>query len=573
MNVSTYSAIPELTPKTKVFALLGALLGLFLAALDQTIVATIGPTIQHQLGIAPALYVWITTAYLLASTVTVPIYGKLSDLYGRKPILVVGIALFLVGSLLAGLAQSTPMLIAFRTVQGLGASSLFVSAFAVVGDLFPPSERGRYTGLVGAVFGLASVAGPLLGGFLSDGVGWRWAFWINLPIGALALLLVIFRMPRLRPTTAQPRLDLVGALWLLVFSVPLLLALSFGRGSLTPGEFGYIWGSWPILSLFGLSALGLVAFWLTEQRVKEPILEPALFGNRTFALGNTLSLVLGAAFLGPLTFLPLFLVTVVGLSSTNTGLTLMPLILGVVVGNIASGQLVTRFGRYKPLMLLGLIVLTLAFMVMGFTLTPSSGQVEITLKMILVGLGLGPAIPLTTLAIQNALPPTQTGVASSSALFFRAMGSTLGIAMMGTLFASTLQTQLEGRIAAATAGLPSALVAQFSEQKRADSGLGFNVTEIKAEITRRFEQDNTSGTSTNVKEQALEAVDQIGQAFREALTLATSQIYRLGILIAALGLLITAFLPELPLRKTLANAEPDEGKSLVSKAHWHRHYP
>ena len=433
---------PELTPQERLFTLLGTLLGLLLAALDQTIVATAGPAIQRDLSIEPSLYVWITTAYLVTSTVFVPIYGKLSDLYGRKPVLFAAISIFLLGSLLCGLAQSAVQLILFRALQGLGSAGLFTTAFAIIADIFPPAVRGRYTGLFGAVFGLSSVVGPLVGGFLTDNISWHWVFFVNLPVGAVALAFIVLRMPLLRLSRRRPVIDYLGAAWLLVFTVPLLLALSLGKTQLSPGETGYLWGSWQILGMFALALAGLAGFLLTERRVKEPILPLSLFANRTFAVGNAASFVLGAGFLAAIVFLPLFMVIVVGLSATNSGLTVTPLTFGIVFGNVISGQLVSRFGRYKPLMLAGIVLLTAAFTIMGFTLTPDSSQAEVTLKMILMGLGLGPAIPLYTLAIQNAVPPQMTGVASSSALFFRSMGSTIGVAVLGSIFANTFSAEL-----------------------------------------------------------------------------------------------------------------------------------
>lgn len=599
----------ELTPQQRLFTLLGTLLGLLLAALDQTIVATAGPAIQRDLEIEASLYVWITTAYLVTSTVFVPIYGKLSDLYGRKPVLIAAIGIFLLGSFLCGVSQSAVQLILFRALQGLGSAGLFVTAFAIIADIFPPAVRGRYTGLFGAVFGLSSVVGPLVGGFLTDNISWHWVFFVNLPVGAVALTFIFSRMPLLRLSHRKPTIDYLGAAWLLVFTVPLLLALSLGKTTLNPGETGFLWGSWQILGMFALAAVGLVGFLLTERRVREPILPLSLFSNRTFAVGNAASFVLGAGFLAAIVFLPLFMVIVVGLSATNSGLTITPLTLGIVSGNVISGQLVSRFGRYKPLMLAGLSILSVAFVIMGFTLTPQSGQLELTLKMILVGLGLGPAIPLYTLAVQNAVSPTMAGVASSTVLFFRSMGSTIGVAILGSIFANTFSSELSARVTAATADLPPALRAQLqtpgTNAGSEGAQLSFDAEALKTQITRRFDQQyqaarkaisaGPTGLQTLVKdpslpeelrdrlgrippqalerpqarqqalgevgsslerakEQAIATVDRIGQAVKEALTVAITQVYKIGILIALLGIAVTFLIPELPLRKSNAPA-------------------
>jgi EmrB/QacA subfamily drug resistance transporter len=460
-DAASSASLPELTRSQKLFTLLGVLLGMLLAALDQTIVSTAGPAIQKDLHIPASLYAWITTAYLVASTVLVPVYGKLSDAFGRRRILVVGILIFLAGSLLCGLSQTTVQLILARAVQGVGSASLFTSAFTVVADIFPPSERGKYQGLFGAVFGLSSVVGPLVGGFLTDFLSWHWVFLVNLPVGAVALFFILTRMPPLRYGHRKVSIDYPGALALMVFCIPLLLALSLGRPELTPGEAGYLWGSPQILGMLALSGVGLGAFIAVERRAREPILDLTLFGNRAFSVGNLVTFISGAVFLGAIVFLPLFMVNVVGLSATRSGFTLTPLTLGIVAGNILSGQLVSRLGHYKVLILLSQAVTVVAFGIMAFTLSPDSTQGELTLKMILVGLGLGPSIPLFTLAIQNAVPTRQMGVATSSATFFRQMGSTMGVALMGTVFGAVLSSSLATHMAEAMREVPAVFRSQL----------------------------------------------------------------------------------------------------------------
>lgn len=427
----------ELTRSQRLFTLAGVMLGMLLAALDQTIVATAGPAIQADLAIPPSLYPWLTTAFMVASTVMVPLYGKLSDLWGRKPVLLAGLGVFLGGSLLCGLAGTTLQLILFRAVQGLGSAALFTMAFALVADLFAPAERGRYQGLFGAVFGVSSVVGPLVGGLITDAWGWRWVFLVNLPLGAVALALVLLRMPTLRPELATPpRLDAAGALALMVGVVPLLLALSLGRG--VTDAAGFAWGSWQVLGLFAVAALGLALFVTVEMRVAEPLVDLKLFGDRTFAVGNLTVFLTGASFLTVIVLLPLFMVEVVRLSATHSGFTITPLMLGAVVGNLLSGQLVAWLGRYRGVMLGSLTVMAGGFVLMGFTLSPASTQTEVALKMAVVGLGLGPSFPLYALAIQNAVPARQVGVATSTAMFFRQLGATVGLAVLGTVFAAVL---------------------------------------------------------------------------------------------------------------------------------------
>jgi EmrB/QacA subfamily drug resistance transporter len=343
----------ELTPREKTFTLVGVLLGMLLAALDQTIVSTAGPAIQRDLQMPAQHYAWITTAYMLASTVLVPIYGKLSDLFGRRPVLLVGIGLFLAGSLLCGLSRTSLTLVLARALQGTGAASLFTTALAVVADIFPPAVRGRYMGLFSGVWGVASVVGPFVGGLLTDALGWHWVFFVNLPVGAVAVAFILTKMPRLRPPGARGKVDVPGALALTLAVVPLLLALSLGPESPAVAEGPGLRTSWTsplVLGLFAVGAMGGALFLLAERRAPSPILDLGLFRNRVFAFGNAALFVVGAIFFAGIVFVPLFMVNVVGVSAMRSGMTLTPLTLGIVVGNVTAGQLVSRLGHYRPLM-------------------------------------------------------------------------------------------------------------------------------------------------------------------------------------------------------------------------------
>jgi len=500
---------PQFTRQEKLFTMIGTLLGLLLAALDQTIVSTAGPQIQKDLQIDPSLYTWITTSYLVASTVMVPIYGKLSDLFGRKVILIFGVVVFLLGSLLCGfsgepfmgnlLGGGTGQLIAFRAVQGFGSAALFTTAFAVISDLYPPSERGRYTGLFGAVFGISSVLGPLIGGFLTDHLSWRWVFFVNVPLAVVAFLFIV-RFLKLQTVRVKSSVDYLGAVLLVAFAVPLLLALSLGKSFLTPGETGFLWGSWQILGMFALAVLGAWAFLLTERRAHDPLMSLALFQNRVFSVGSAATFLLGMAFLGPIIFLPLFMVNVVGLNATNSGLTLTPLVLGLVAGNVLSGQLVTRIGRYKGIMLASLVLLMAAFLIMGLTLKVDASQASVTWKMILIGLGLGPSIPLYTLAIQNAADPRLTGQVTSAVTFFRNLGQVVGVAVLGTIFANTLSTQVNVARSDASASLPAQMRAQFtalgssSSASEGSSTSNFSVSTLKNSVNRTLDAQEATIT-------------------------------------------------------------------------------
>lgn len=538
----------ELTRQQKIFTMVGSLLGLFLAALDQTIVATAGPAMQRDLHIAPSLYAWITTSYVVASTVFVPIWGKLSDTFGRKRILVIGIGVFLAGSVLCGISQSTLQLLLSRALQGIGSASLFTSAFAVVADLYPPAERGKYQGLFGAAFGISSVVGPFIGGFITDTVGWHWVFFVNLPIGAIALAFIFLRMPPLRREAQRLRLDLAGAGALLLFAVPLLLALSLGRRQVIPGEIGFTWDSPQIISMFVAALVGLLLFVVIERRAADPLLDLTLFKNRAFAIGSLASFVVGMTFMASIVFLPLFMVNVVGLSATSSGLTITPLTLGIVGGNVLTGGLVSRFGRYKVFILASLVILIASFALLTFTLTPDATQGSVTLKMVLLGIGLGPSIPLFTLAIQNAVAPPQIGVATSSATFFRSMGATIGLAVLGTVFGSVFASEAREHLQPIAEELPVQARGAFAgpgmfSQPAAEEG---------AEPSRLIDEKRLSERLTPLvgAAKAGSLGHRIADELKHALTEGMRHLFHATMFIALLGLLITLFLPDLKLRKT-----------------------
>lgn len=574
--MSDYTQLPR---RQKIFTLVGTLLGMLLAALDQTIVSTAGPAIQRDLHIEPALYAWLTTSYLVASAVMTPVWGKLSDLFGRRRILVIGITIFLVGSILCGLSTTTTQLIASRVIQGLGSASLFTTAFAVIGDIFAPRDRGRYAGLFGAVFGLSSVAGPLVGGFITDTLGWHWCFFINIPVGALALAVIAAKMPALAPdrTGPRPAIDVVGAVVFAGAIVPLLIAASLAKLELRPGDVGMLWNSPAII---GMVVMGLVfsgLFFVVERRVKEPIIDFALFSDRTFSLGIAASFVVGMTFLGAIVFLPFFMVNVGGASATGAGLTTTPLTFGIVAGNIVAGQVSSRVGRYKPLLLGSLAILIVGFVVMSTTLSVDVSSGGMAVRMVLLGLGLGPSIPLFNLHIQMAVPPRHIGAATSLATLSRSLGSTLGIAIFGNIFGLTLAHRLEERMAEANAALPPAVAAQMAAMREAPATGGgdegpavrsFDEKAIVARIhegfaARRAALGDASPAEARAGLDAAEAgavagIQQIGMAFKTAFTEAVARLYTIAIAFAVLGFLLALAMRELPLRAGPAAAPPSE---------------
>jgi EmrB/QacA subfamily drug resistance transporter len=412
------------------------LLVLLLASLDQTIVSTALPTIVGDLGGVSKLS-WVVTAYLLASTVSGPLYGKLGDLYGRKTLLQTAIVIFLVGSALCGLAQNMTELIGFRALQGLGGGGLLVVTLAVVGDIIPPRDRGRYQGYFGGVFGVATVIGPLLGGFFVDDLSWRWIFYVNLPIGALAFVVIAVAF-RARTDHVSHRIDYLGALTLAGSLASIVLYTSLGGTT-------YGWGTPGMVALVVAGVLLLVAFVLVERRAAEPILPLALFRNRVFAVTSAVGFVIGFGLFGAVTYLPLYLQDVRGHSPTISGLLITPMMGGVLVTSILSGQLISRYGRYKPFPIVGTFLVAVGMALLA-RLEVGTSAVVSGLYMVVLGLGLGLVMQVLVLAAQNAVPYEYLGVASSGATLFRSIGGSIGVSVFGAIFANQLSSQLVSRL-------------------------------------------------------------------------------------------------------------------------------
>jgi EmrB/QacA subfamily drug resistance transporter len=409
------------------------MLATLLAALDQTIVATALPEIADDLQGFEDLS-WVVTAYLLSTTVTVPLYGKLSDLYGRRRLFVVSISIFLGGSALCGLAQSMGQLIAFRALQGIGAGGLIPLSQAAIADLFSPRERGRYQGYMGAVWATAAVAGPLLGGTLTDSASWRWIFLINLPLGALALVVVI-RTMKITHVPREHSIDYGGALALSVGVTAVLLAAAWGGSS-------YAWGSPEVLTAAAVGVLGLAAFGVLERRVKEPLLPLGLFRSRTFAVSTSAALLIGGVLFGITIYVPVFIQRVLGASATSSGVVLIPLSFGWVLASMTSGQIIARTGRYKAFPVIGSL-LVLAGCVLLALLDADSSRIVVTLDLTVVGLGMGTMFQTFVIATQNRVPVSELGVATAAVQFFRSMGGSLAVAGLGALLTARLAGGLD----------------------------------------------------------------------------------------------------------------------------------
>ncbi|GFJ79181.1 MDR family MFS transporter [Phytohabitans houttuyneae] len=434
---------PRLSHQQILLLMSGLMTGMLLAALDQTIVGTALPTIVGELG-GIDHYSWVVTAYLLASTASTPLYGKISDLYGRRPVFLFSIGTFLVGSLLAGLSQNMTQLIITRGIQGLGAGGLMTLAFTIISDVVSPRERGRYQGLFGAVFGVASVAGPLVGGYFAEH-DWRWIFYINVPLGVLAIV-VCYHVMRLIPFQRRPHsVDWLGAALMVAGVSCLLLALSWGGNQ-------YPWGSPTIIGLFVAGGVLAVLFLLQEARTSEPILPLRLFRRRTFALANAAGFILGLVMFGSIIFIPLYLQIVKGATPTRSGLLMLPMMAGVIVTSVLSGRAMSRIGRYKWFPVAGSAVLT-AGMLLFTQLHVDTSLWLAFFYMVVIGVGLGLCMQSLVLAVQNAVELRDLGAGTSAATFFRSLGGSFGVAILGAVLSSRLSAELSERLPAAVSRL------------------------------------------------------------------------------------------------------------------------
>lgn len=543
---------------------LAVLIALFLAALDQTIVATALPQMVEDLqGIDR--YAWVATAYLLASTALALVYGKLADTYPRKYVTLGAVSLFLVGSFLCGLSgeigdlpllgDGMTQLILFRGLQGAGGGGIFAMTFIVIADLYTPAERGKYQGFVGAVFGIASVLGPVIGGVLTDhagglipGVeGWRWVFYVNMPIGGLALWFILRRMPRLEPPDLGAKPDFLSGGLLLGGLIPLILGLQIDkqRYPWIPGLGGASGlDAWTTIGLFLLGLCILGGFVVRSRRSESPILDLSLFQNEVFSAGNAATFFFGASFMSITIFLPLFLVNVLGVTATRAGAALIPFSLGLVFTATMSGQLVARVG-YRDQILGGAALLLVSVLFLA-TMGTDVGYGRVTVYMVLAGLGVGPAMPLFTLAIQNAVDVRFIGQATSASQFFRQTGATVGAAIMGTVLASTLT------ISFAAIDLPAQITGP--EGSSAESFVSTGGSELPEQIREAFEtlaqQVPDERVANNLRAEGERRSLEASIAVRTAFTDATNRIYWLASFLVLVAGLLTLRLPELPLRTT-----------------------
>lgn len=528
---SVPTAVPEAAPPATsrrqiVLTMAGVMLGMLLAALDQTVVGTAMPRIIADLN-GLQHYAWVFTAYMLASTVTVPIYGKLSDIYGRRPFFLWGMAIFLLGSALSGMSQTMTQLVLFRGLQGLGAGAMMPIVQAIVGDLFPPAERGKWQGLLMAVFGLATIVGPTLGGWLTDNWGWRWVFYVNMPVGAVAVVTAGLTIPGLSHRR-EHTIDYLGVATLVAGSVPLLLAFSWAGTE-------YAWRSPQIAGLLAVGVASLVAFVLVERRAREPIISLALFKNRIFVVSVVASFLASIAMFGTIMYLPLFVQGVIGESATGSGAILTPMMLSFVFSSIIGGQIMARTGRYKALALTSFLVGTVGmFLLSGMNMTTTTGTV--VRNMVVTGLGIGVMMSLFTIVVQNAFPFRQLGQVTASLQFFRSVGGGLGVAILGSIMTTRYHS-------AFATNLPPALGQTVPADRLA--ALQNPQVLLSPEATTRIQE---SFAAFGAQGNAL--FDQLMLAIRLSLATAITDLFLIGTGMMALALVATLLLREIPLRAT-----------------------
>jgi EmrB/QacA subfamily drug resistance transporter len=505
-----------------IMVLIGVLLGMLLAALDQTVVGTALPRIVANLG-GLDHYAWVATSYLLASTVSIPIYGKLSDIYGRRIFFVGGMVIFLIGSALSGTSQDMTQLIIYRGIQGLGAGALMPLAIAIIGDIFPPAERGKWQGLITAVFGLATIIGPILGGAITDNWGWRWVFYVNMPVGAIAILTAGLVLPK-ASRRVQHTIDYAGTGALIAFAVPLLLAFSWAGTE-------YAWNSWQVIGLFIFSAAALVVFVFIEMRAAEPVLNPRLFKNSIFLVSNIAMFLLSAGMFGAIIYLPLFVQAVTGNTATNSGIVLTPMMLGFMFSSIVGGQILSRTGRYKILAIFGFVAASVGmFLLSRMNATIPEGL--ISLNMIVTGLGIGVMMSLFTIVVQNAFPFRLLGEVTAGLTFFRSIGSTIGVAVMGTIMTNGFQNSLQSNLPKTiTRFIPPSLQ---NPQVLLDPG-------TLSAIQHKFASSGAQG---------LALFHQFFEAVKVSLASGIDNVFFLGFIIMLLGLFSVLFLREIPLRRS-----------------------
>jgi EmrB/QacA subfamily drug resistance transporter len=517
----------HLEKKQKITIMIAIMAAMLFAALNQTIVGTALPRIIADLG-GMEYFNWVFTIYMLASSVTAILVGKLSDIYGRKLFILVGIGIFIVGSFLSGLSSTIIQLIIYRGIQGFGGGMIMSTAFTAVGDLFAARERGRWQGLMSGVFGLASVFGPTLGGYIVDYYDWSWVFWVFLPVGFIAFFLILKMFPSVDQQEREP-VDYFGSVFLTITIVPMLLAFSWAGTK-------YEWTSFEILGLFTASIGALAIFIWIERKAKSPILPLSLFKNSVFTISNLVGFLMGAGMFGAIMYMPFFIQGVIGTSATVSGFVMMPMMLSMVVASAIGGQLITKTGKYKLMALVGLLVMAAGIYLMSRMDTGTTNTTAI-INMIIVGLGLGVGFPIFTLTVQNAVEQKLLGVATASSQLFRQLGGTVGVSVMGTVMSYRMTEEMERLSTGEGLGQPADMNPALAEKLAALKNPQVLMDPEKLAQIQASLSPQMQGMFENI-------IDML----REALSYSLSGVFLSGALVVLAAFLFTFFLKEIPLR-------------------------
>jgi EmrB/QacA subfamily drug resistance transporter len=540
----------HLEKKQKVLIMIAIMSTMLFAALNQTIVGTALPRIIADLG-GLEYFSWVFTIYMLASSITAILVGKLSDIYGRKPFILIGIGIFMLGSFLSGTSNSIIELIIYRGVQGFGGGMIMSTAFTAIGDLFSPRERGRWQGMMGSVFGLASVFGPTLGGWIVDHTDWHWVFWVFLPFGFIAFILIMRLFPSVEKSETDP-IDYSGSIVLTLTIVPLLLALTWGGSE-------YSWSSFQIIGLLVFTVIALLSFIWIEKRAKSPVLPLHLFRNKIFTLSNLVGFTLGAGMFGAIMYMPFFIQGVIGQSATVSGLMMMPMTLSMVLTSAVCGQLITKTGKYKIFALVGLFVMSMGMFSLSMMGSSTSNLIAIS-NIIFVGLGLGMAFPVFTLTVQNAVSHKLLGTATATTQLFRQLGGTVGVAVMGTIMSNRMQTKMEGL--ATESGI------SLNDPSEINPQLANTLEELKSPQVL-VDPNKLEQIQASLPEDTQQLFTTIIDMLKESLSYSLTGVFFVGALVVFAAFVLTIFLEEIPLRKTnkgshLKEEMPDNVKPLPS---------
>ncbi|MFC0189204.1 MDR family MFS transporter [Fictibacillus aquaticus] len=514
--------------RKKIVIMFSIMAALLFAALNQTIVGTALPTIISELG-GIEYFSWVFTIFMLASSITAVLVGRLSDTYGRKPFILIGIGIFSIGSFLCGISDTIIQLILYRAIQGFGGGMIMSTSFTAVGDLFSPRERGKWQGLLSSVFGLASVFGPTLGGYIVDHYDWHWVFWIFLPFGIVAFLMILILFPTVEKQSKEP-VDYLGSLFITLTIVPLLLSFTWAGKQ-------YDWVSPQIIGLFAVSLIALAVFISIEKKAKSPVLPLEMFKTKVFTVSNIIGFFLGAGMFGSIMYMPMFIQGVMGTSATKSGFVMMPMTLSMVAGSAISGQLITKTGKYKKLALFGLLVMITGMISMFFMDTGTTNTTAV-LNMILVGAGLGISFPIFTLTVQNAVAHRLLGTATSSVQLFRQLGGTIGVAIMGSIMNARMKDYFAEESAKLSVNTETAPLMQKLAGTLSDPQVLLNHEALKA-------------IQGKIPPSMMEMFNSMLHLLRESLSYALSGVFLTGACVIGFAWILTLFfLDEIPLRKT-----------------------